>query len=87
MKHLIVQTVEKLSIALVCLVLFVGLISGYTDNGVGGAILGLVGAFLFSVFFFGILFILLEMNESLRSIRQQLSKADEKPSERLSVAD
>lgn len=77
MKHFMVQTLEKLSILIVCLVLIAGLVGGYNSNGGLGAVLGLIGSLLFSVFFFGILFILLEMNESLRAIRQQLARADD----------
>lgn len=74
MKHLIVQTLEKASIALAGLVLLVGLIGGFMADGVGTAIVGLIVALVFCVFFFGILFVALEMNESLRAIRQQLEK-------------
>lgn len=79
MKHIFVQILEKLSIVIVFLILMSGVIGGYNSGGAGGAVLGLVGSFLFSVFFFGIVFILLEMNESLRTIRQQLAGVDSKP--------
>ena len=74
MKHLIVQTLEKVSIVLAGLILLVGLIGGYMAYDVWTAILGLIFALAFCVFFFGILLIALEMNESLRAIRKQLEK-------------
>ncbi len=74
MKRMIVELLEKFSIGLVGLLLLVGLIAGYAAGGVGVAIVGLIVAFLIAVLFFGILFIQLEMNESLRAIRKTLEK-------------
>lgn len=74
MKSLIVQTIDKVSVGLAIVVLLIGLIAGYSYAGIGTAIVGLVIAFVFVVFFFGILFVQLEMNENLRAIRQELGK-------------
>jgi hypothetical protein len=71
MKRFIVEVLEKSSIVLLCLVLLVGLIAGYASGGAIGAIVGLIGAAVIGVMTFGVLFVLLEMNESLRAIRQQ----------------
>ncbi|TVR99611.1 MAG: hypothetical protein EA406_02960 [Rhodospirillales bacterium] len=76
---MIVGALEKFSIALVGVLFLVGLIAGYQAGGVGGAIVGLVFAFLIAVLFFGILFIQLEMNESLRAIRNALEKPQKYP--------
>ncbi len=72
MKRFIVEVLEKSSIVLLCLVLLVGLIAGYASGGAIGAIVGLIGAAVIGVMTFGVLFVLLEMNESLRAIRQQV---------------
>jgi hypothetical protein len=71
MKRFIVEVLEKSSLVLLVLVLLVGLIAGYATGGVLGAIVGLIAAALIAVMTFGVLFVLLEMNESLRAIRQQ----------------
>lgn len=71
MKRFIVEVLEKSSIVLLFLVLLVGLIAGYASGGAIGAIVGLIGAAVIGVMTFGVLFVLLEMNESLRAIRQQ----------------
>jgi hypothetical protein len=72
MKRFIVEVLEKSSIVLLFLVLLVGLIAGYASGGAIGAIVGLIGAAVIGVMTFGVLFVLLEMNESLRAIRQQV---------------
>jgi membrane associated rhomboid family serine protease len=71
MKRFIVEVLEKSSIVLLFLVLLVGLIAGYATGGFLGAIVGLIAAAVIGVMTFGVLFVLLEMNESLRAIRQQ----------------
>jgi hypothetical protein len=71
MKRFIVEVLEKSSIVLLVLVLLAGLIAGYAAGNVLGAIVGLIAATVIAVMTFGILFVLLEMNESLRAIRQQ----------------
>lgn len=72
MKRFIVEVLEKSSIVLLFLVLLAGLGAGYGTGGVLGAIVGLIAAAVIAVMTFGVLFVLLEMNESLRAIRQQV---------------
>ncbi|GIX08720.1 MULTISPECIES: hypothetical protein [unclassified Elioraea] len=72
MKRMVVDLLEKFAIGLFVLFLLAGLIGGYGPGGVVGAIVGLIVAFLMAVLVFGIIFVQLEMNESLRAIRQQL---------------
>lgn len=77
MKRLIVQTLEKSSIAMVAILLLVGLIGGYASGGIGAAILGFLVCLVIAVLFFGILFVQLEMNENLRAIRGRLESPSE----------
>lgn len=79
MKHFIIKTLEAVSIVIICFLLVMGVSTGYNSNGEIGAIVGLIAALLASVFFFGIVFILMEMNESLHAIRQQLTQPDSRP--------
>lgn len=72
MKRFIVEVLEKSSMVLLVLVLLIGLIAGYATGDVLGAIVGLIAATVIAVMTFGVLFVLLEMNESLRAIRQQV---------------
>lgn len=70
MKHLVVQFLEKGAMACLVVVLIVGFIVGYGANGFGTALLGLILAFVLAVPVFGVLFLLLEMNDSLRAMRK-----------------
>ncbi len=72
MKRLIVGSIEILSLVLIAIFLLIGLIGGYQSGDVLGAITGVIISFAFSVVIFGALFILLEMSDSLRAIRQLL---------------
>jgi hypothetical protein len=72
MKRFIVEVLEKSSMVLLVLVLLVGLVAGYVSGDILGAIVGLIAAAVLAVMTFGVLFVLLEMNESLRVIRQQV---------------
>lgn len=74
MKHTIVQILDKASVALFVIVLLGGLISGYQAGGFVGAIGGLITSLIVAVFFFGILFVQLEINDNLRAIRRQMEK-------------
>lgn len=82
MKRLIVSSIEPLSAVVIVLMLMVGLIGGagvgYHLGGaalaVVGAILGVIAYFALAVLIFGALFILLEMDESLRAIRALLER-------------
>lgn len=72
MKRLIVGSLEILSIVLIVIVVLAGLINGFLAAGVLGAIAGAIVGFAGAVVVFGALLTLLEINESLRAIRQQL---------------
>jgi hypothetical protein len=84
MKHIVVYVLEKVAIVLFVLFLPAGAgvgyvvgdiggeIGGYDGGAISGAIVGLIVSFLLAVLAFGIIFVLLEMNESLRAIRQQM---------------
>jgi hypothetical protein len=71
-KRFIVDVLEKSGMVLLVLLLLIGLIAGYATGKVIGAIGGLITAAVIAVMTFGVLFVLLEMNESLRAIRQQV---------------
>ena len=72
MKRLIVGSIEILSLVLIAIFLLMGLVGGYQAGGVLGALIGIIVSFAFSVVIFGALFILLEMSDALRAIRQLL---------------
>lgn len=72
MKRLIVGSIEILSMILIAIFLLMGLIMGYAGGEILGSLVGVVVSFAFSVVVFGALFILLEMSEALRAIRQLL---------------
>ena len=72
MNRLIVGSIEILSFVLIVIFILVGLISGFQGGGAVGAVAGFVVSFAAAVVVFGALFILLEMNESLRAIRRLL---------------
>jgi hypothetical protein len=74
MKQMIVQSLEMLSSALFILVIVIGFLGGAVNGGFLGAIVGLIVAGVWAVIAFGILFLLLEMNENLRAIRGQLDR-------------
>jgi hypothetical protein len=79
MKRLIVGSIEALSTIVILLMLLGGLIGGmeqghYAGNALLGAVVGLAMAFAAAVLVFGVLFILLEMNENLRAIRAALER-------------
>ena len=72
MKRLIVGSIEILSFILIVIFVLAGLISGFQGGGAVGAVAGFIVSFAAAVVVFGALFILLEMNESLRAIRRLL---------------
>jgi hypothetical protein len=74
MKQMIVQSLEMLSSALFVLVIVIGFLGGAMSGGFMGAIVGLIVAAVWAVIAFGIIFLLLEMNENLRAIRGQLDR-------------
>ena len=86
MKRLIVRTLEMFSVVAIILILVIGLGVGYARGNTEGAIVGLIIAFLLSVMTFGALFILLEMNQSLREIRDLLQKGNSLPTSSDSAA-
>lgn len=84
MKRLIVRTLEVLSSVIIVIMWVSGAVGGYgaaPAAGVDpwlGALGGLLGAFVFSSLLFGFLFVLLEMNENMRAIRQHMTGAPSK---------
>lgn len=72
MKRLIIGTLEVFSHGLIILFLLAGLVLGYEAGDLIGAVVGVVAAFLLSVMIFGLLFIALDISESLREIRELL---------------
>ena len=72
MKSLVVQFLEKGAVVCLVVILIVGFIVGYGVHDFGTALLGLIFAFVLAVPVFGVLFLLLEMNESPRCMRRAL---------------
>lgn len=70
MKTVVIQFLEKGAIAFLALIIIAGFIAGYGAGDFGTGLLGAVFAFIFAVPFFGFLFLMLEMNESLKAIRK-----------------
>ena len=60
----------------VVLLLLGGVISGYGAKGVGGAILGLVGAAILSVILFGVLFVMMEIRDNTARSAQLLAELE-----------
>jgi hypothetical protein len=74
MRRLFVAALEQASILFIGALLLLAFVVGYAADGIGLGFLLTVLMFLFGVPFFGLLFTLLEMNESLRAIRAQLEQ-------------
>ena len=74
MRNMIVKSLEL--ICQIAIVVFVisGLIGGWNQGGFLGGIAGMIVAFLFSVVFFGALFILLEIAENTRRTAEALER-------------
>ncbi len=70
--NFVVSSLELFSVIGFFLVLLLGLIAGAQGGGFIGAIGGLVGAFIFNVMFFGILFLVMQNNKVLKEIRDTL---------------
>ena len=74
MKDLIINSLELLCKIGVCLLLLSGVGAGLLTGNPFIAILGLVVAFVVSVLIFGLLFLLIDINDNMRAIRYQLEK-------------
>lgn len=76
MRNLITKSLEL--ICQIAIVVFVvgGLVAGWNFGGFFAGIAGLTGAFLFSVVFFGALFVLLEIAENTRRTAEALERRD-----------
>jgi len=74
MRNMITKSLEL--ICQIAIVVFVigGLVAGWNAGGFFGGIAGLIGAFLFSVVFFGALFVLLEIAENTRRTAEALER-------------
>lgn len=87
MKRIIVGSLEVVSLILFVLVLLASAAVGYQEARIPGAIVASTVAFISGILMFGTLFILLEINESLREIRKSLKPRtfDANPSLRVST--
>lgn len=68
-----ISWLDTLGLRLFGLVVLVGAISGYATGDAGGLFVGLIVGFASGVIIFAVLFLLLEMNDHLRVIRNQLA--------------
>jgi hypothetical protein len=78
MKNLIINSLEILCKIGVGLMLVCGLGAGLLTGNPFVAIAGLVVAFIASTFLFGLLFLLIEINENMRALRYAVEKNTEK---------
>ncbi len=78
MKNLIINSLEVLCKIGVGLMLIGGLAAGLMTGNPFVAIAGLVVAFIVSTFLFGLLFLLIEINENMRALRYAVEKNSEK---------
>jgi hypothetical protein len=72
MRSFIAKSLEIICQIAIVVMLLAGLIGGWGRDGFWGAILGLIGAFLFSVVFFGALFVLLDISDNTRRTAEAL---------------
>ena len=79
MKDLIINSLELLCKIGVILLLLSGVIGGALTGNPFVAIAGLVVAFIASTIIFGILFLLIDINDNLRALRYAVEKNSEKP--------
>ena len=79
MRDLIVNSLELLCKIGVVALLLVGTGFGVMTGNPYVAIVGLVGAFIVSTFVFGLLFLLIDINDNIRAVRYLLEKRENKP--------
>ncbi|NCQ35684.1 hypothetical protein GW813_11575 [bacterium] len=79
MRKLIMKAFDIFCQVGVVLLLLGGVISGYSGKGIGGAILGLVGAAILSVILFGVLFVLMEIRDNTARSAQLLADMEPRP--------
>ena len=78
MKDLIINSLELLCTIGVVLLLLAGVIGGALTGNPFVAIAGLLIAFILSTIIFGILFLLIDINDNLRALRYAVEKNSEK---------
>ena len=78
MKDLIINSLEMLCKIGVILLLLAGGGIGFLTGNPFVALAGLIIAFVISTFLFGLLFLLLDINDNLRALRYQVEKNSEK---------
>ncbi len=66
MRSLIASSLDIICQIGIVLILLAALIAGWQVNGIMGAIMYLIGAFIFSVIMFGALFVLLDIRDNTR---------------------
>jgi uncharacterized membrane protein len=74
MRNFITKSLEIICQIAIVVMLLAGLIGGWQAGGFMTAIGGLLGAFLFSVVFFGALFVLLDIAEFTRRTAEALER-------------
>jgi uncharacterized membrane protein len=72
MRQFITGSLNIICQVAIVVILIAGLGAGWQQGGLFGAIGGLIAAFLFSVVFFGALFVLLEIAENTRRTAEAL---------------
>ena len=78
MRDLILNSLEILCKIGVVLMLLCGVGFGLMTGNPWVVLAGLVGAFIFSTVIFGLLFLLIDINDNLRALRYQVEKNSEK---------
>lgn len=78
MKDLIINSLELLCKIGVVLLLACGLGAGILVGNPFVALAGLIIAFVISVFLFGLLFLLIDINDNIRRLRYTVEKNSEK---------
>ena len=73
MKRMIVKSLELILYGSAVVMILSGMIAGGSAGGFIGFLVGSIGGFIFSVLLLGFFFMFLEMNQSLRDIRDSLA--------------
>jgi uncharacterized membrane protein len=74
MRNFITKSLEIICQIAIVVMLLAGFIGGWQAGGFFAAIGGLIGALLFSIVFFGALFVLLDISEFTRRTAEALEK-------------
>ena len=77
MRRFISKSLELICQIAIVVMLIAGLIGGWQEGGFLGGIGGLIAAFLFSVVFFGALFVLLDISDNTRRTAEALERQNQ----------